>query len=119
MHWKWWLGIETLVYVLVAYFLEYLISKPIMCLHQGKDGGLMSELYFLVFITLVSTVFWFRKHWDAFTSALLLAPFLFAFSYFSWFYLLPDDGVGFLLVYLCVLTVIKLLIYTRFTNNKM
>jgi hypothetical protein len=113
MHWKWWLGIETLVYVLSAYYLEYLISKPIMSLHQGKDGGLMSELYFLVIVTFVSTVLWYRKQWAVFASTLLLSPFVLFISYFSWFFLLSDDGVGFLLVYLCMLTVSKLFIYPR------
>jgi hypothetical protein len=113
MNWKWWLGIETLVYVLCAYFLEYLISKPIMSLQQGKDGGLMSELYFLVIVTLVSTVLWYRKQLVVLASTLLLMPFVLAISYFLWIYLLPDGGIGFLLVYLCVLTVSKLLIYPR------
>lgn len=112
-HWKWWLGIETLVYVLSACYLEYLISKPIMSLHQGKDGGLMSELYFLVIVTFVSTVLWYRKQLVVLASTLLLTPFVLAISYFLWIYLLPDGGVGFLLVYLCVLTVSKLLIYPR------
>ena len=109
-HWKSWLGIETLVYVLSAYYLEYLISKPMMSLHQGKDGGLMSELYFLVIVTLVSTVLWYRKQLVVLASTLLLSPFVLVISYFLWFYFMPDEGIGFLLVYICMLTVSKMFI---------
>lgn len=105
-HWKFFLAIETLFYVLAANYLEYLIAYPCMVFHQSKDGGLTSEISFLLLITFITCLLWHRKKTAYFVGTLLLSPIVIVLSYFFSVFI-KLDGLGFLLVYLVILTTSK------------
>ena len=105
-YWKSLLIIETVFYVLAAYSLEYFIAFPFMAFHHGKDGGLTSEISFLLLITFISCLFWYRKKTAYFVGTLLLSPVAIVLSYFFSVFL-KLDGLGFLMVYLVLLTTSK------------
>ncbi len=106
--------IETLVYLLLAIYLEYLIAYPYMFLHKAKDGGLFSEVLFLLIITFVSALIWFRMKIIFIIITIILSPILIVVSYLLWFYLLNDEGIGFLIIYLLIVLIYKFIIYSMF-----
>jgi hypothetical protein len=116
-YWKSLLIIETVFYVLAAYSLEYFIAFPFMAFHHGKDGGLTSEISFLLLITFISCLFWYRKKTAYFVGTLLLAPISGILSYF-FSVLLKLDGLGFLLFYLVLLTISKWFILLQYKRRQ-
>ena len=77
-----------------------------MVLHHSKDDGLTSEISFLLLITFISCLLWYRKKTAYFVGTLLLSPVAIVFSYFFSVFL-KLDGLGFLMVYLVLITTSK------------
>jgi hypothetical protein len=113
-YWKSLLVIETVFYVLAAYCLEYFIAFPYMAFHHGKDGGLTSEISFLLLITFISCLLWYRMHLLLLLSTLFISPIVIAISYVLCAYFMPkEESLVFLLVYLFLLTLSKWLCISR------
>jgi hypothetical protein len=85
-----------------------------MFLHKAKDGGLFSEVLFLLIITFVSALIWFRMKIIFIIITIILSPILIVGSYLLWFYLLNDEGIGFLIIYLLIVLIYKFIIYSMF-----
>lgn len=99
---------ETVLYLISAICLEIAIEYPYLSLHNGKDGGLFIELVYLFSITFTSSILWFRKSIIQLISIWIVSPLFIFFSYFAWFFILQDGGIGFLVIYIILLTILKI-----------
>lgn len=99
---------ETVSYLIFAICLEMAIEHPNISLHYGKDGGLFSELAYLFSITFTSSILWFRKSIIQLISIWIVSPIIIIFSYLVWFFILQDSGIGFLVIYIILLTILKI-----------
>ncbi len=102
------LVVETVLYLIFAICLEMAIEHPNISLHYGKDGGLFSELVYLFSITFTSSILWFRKSIFQLISIWIVSPIIIIFSYLVWFFILQDSGIGFLVIYIILLTILKI-----------
>ena len=107
-NWKLQLVAETVLYLILAICLEIAIEYPYLSLHNGKDGGLFSELVYLFSITFTSSILWFRKSIIQLISIWIVSPLFIIFSYLAWFFILQDGGIGFLVIYIILLTILKI-----------
>lgn len=112
-NWKLQLVAETMIYLIFAICLEIAIEYPCLTFHHGKDAGLFSELEFLILITLTSSILWFRKHLLYLIGMMMVSPLIIIFSYLVWFFIFDDGGIGFLIIYITFLTILKFSYVTR------
>jgi hypothetical protein len=95
--------ITTLIFLLFTLILEYMFNKSYSFLYSGKDGGILFRIKFLFIFSLIEISV--RYQFKVFSSIiffyiLIIVPIFIIISYFLWFYLLPDDGIGFMLLFL-------------------
>lgn len=113
------IGLETIVYVSLAFLLEYLIDYPWMALHHGKDGGLISEVEFMLIITLFSMFFSYRNHIAVLIISWVFSPVIMLFSFLIWGYLLDVSGIGLLLLYIVLMLLYKLFIVPKLFKEQL
>ncbi len=116
----------TLIFLLLVLFLEYLFNeslhnKSYSFLYSGKDGGIFFRIKFLLVFSLLEIAV--RNQFKIFSLKIcfylfVIVPVCIVLSYFFWFFLLPGDGLGWMLSFLGLLLLTNLLVAKKISIQK-
>lgn len=94
--------ITALIFLFFILLLEYMFNESYSFLYSGKDGGILFRIKFLFIFSSIEILARYQFNFSTiiFFYILIIVPIFIIVSYFLWFYLLPDDGIGFMFLFL-------------------